>query len=133
MPSEFNPAEHRSLGHGSSEGAREVVARFEPRIVEQSVNADLPVPDKWPADLEALAEQLSADADFLSQRYPAVDTAANCAPVSSTVCAIPSRAVWALVIVSIGAKVVDATITSVVPAFNPRNVSWICAPSTLLT
>ncbi len=63
----------------------------------------------------------------------AVDTAANCAAGLATFTAIQSRAVWAFVIVSIVVNVFDATITSVVSGFRPRNVSAICAPSTLLT
>ncbi len=47
--------------------------------------------------------------------------------------AIQSRAVWALVIVSMVVKVLEATITSVVAGSSPFSVSAMSAPSTLLT
>ncbi|MGE3409148.1 MAG: hypothetical protein AB7I37_20195 [Pirellulales bacterium] len=45
--------------------------RHAPRVFQPHEPADLPVPEEWPADLEALAEQLSDDARFLAERYPA--------------------------------------------------------------
>ena len=63
----------------------------------------------------------------------AEDSATNCAPGSATLAAIQSRAVRALVIVSMVVKVLEATITSVRAGSSPLSVSATCAPSTFDT
>ena len=60
-------------------------------------------------------------------------TATNCADGSATLEAIQSRAVAALVIVSMVVKVLEATITSVRAGSSPRKVSAMSAPSTFDT
>lgn len=66
-------------------------------------------------------------------RSAAEDRATNWAAGSVTTLPIQSRAVRALVIVSMVVKVFDATITSVVAGSSPFSVSAMSAPSTLLT
>jgi len=65
----------------------------------------------------------------------AVETAAKWSPTASSPRAAvnQSRAVLALVMVSIVVNVFDATMTSVVFGFSAESVSLMCAPSTFDT
>lgn len=90
MPSEFDPKKASVFNSPSGENAS-----FAPRLVgERAEDDELAVPDEWPADLEALAEQLTSDAEFLAATYPATEPVASATQVHAASVRRFSRWPW---------------------------------------